>query len=197
MTQKKRYRINEIFYSLQGEGALRGTPAVFVRFSGCNLNCGFCDTNHSAYQLMSIEEIITTAIEEHNRFSPLSKKAKNLLVLTGGEPALQIDDDLINALHEAQFYIAIETNGTLDLPKGIDWTTCSPKEGSRLSISQADEVKIVYTGQPVEHYYKEISATHYILQPCSMQNTDEVIRYVKSHPHWRLSIQMHKYIGIE
>lgn len=183
----KTYRINEIFYSLQGEGANTGTPAVFVRFSGCNLHCPFCDTDFSAYQEMSIEAIIEAVSEYPSDF----------IVLTGGEPSLQVDDALIEALHAEDKVIAIETNGTHPLPADIDWVTCSPKENSAIVLREADEVKVVYTGQDVEPYCDMIDAESYYLQPCSCANTDEVVQYCLHHPHWSLSLQTHKLINIQ
>ena len=181
------YRINEIFYSLQGEGANTGMPAVFVRFSGCNLRCPFCDTDFASYREMKLEEILDS-IEEF---------PSDFIVLTGGEPSLQIDSELIEALHEHDKVIAIETNGTHPLPADIDWVTCSPKEGSRIVLREADEVKVVYTGQDVEQYADMIEAESYYLQPCSCENTDEVIAYCLAHPHWSLSLQTHKLINIQ
>ena len=181
------YRINEIFYSLQGEGANTGMPAVFVRFSGCNLRCPFCDTDFASYREMELAEILDS-IEEF---------PSDFIVLTGGEPSLQIDSELIEALHEHDKVIAIETNGTHPLPTDIDWVTCSPKEGSRIVLREADEVKVVYTGQDVEQYADMIEAESYYLQPCSCENTDEVIAYCLAHPHWSLSLQTHKLIHIQ
>ncbi|MBP5641807.1 MAG: radical SAM protein, partial [Paludibacteraceae bacterium] len=129
------YKVNEIFYSLQGEGLHTGEPAIFIRFSGCNLACPWCDTDHKAFTEMTAEQIT----------SKCNHYPAQLVVLTGGEPALQADDALIAALHDAGYYIAIETNGTHSLPDDIDWVTCSPKEGSHVVLSEADEVKIVYT----------------------------------------------------
>lgn len=181
------YKVNEIFYSLQGEGANTGTPAVFVRFAGCNLRCPFCDTDFSAFTEMTAEEIVA-AVEEY---------PSNFVVLTGGEPSLQVDDALISALHNADCVCAIETNGTHDLPQDIDWVTCSPKEGSKLVLREADEVKVVFTGQDVEKYTDEIEAESYYLQPCSCQNTEDVIAYCLAHPHWSLSLQTHKLLNIQ
>ena len=127
-------KINEIFYSLQGEGFHTGTPAVFVRFSGCNLKCSFCDTRHEEGILMSDEEILRA----------ISAFPSNVVILTGGEPSLWIDQAFIDLLHRAGKYICIETNGTKPLPKGIDWVTCSPK-GTPLQLTHIDEVKVVYT----------------------------------------------------
>ncbi|MBR1809844.1 MAG: radical SAM protein [Paludibacteraceae bacterium] len=184
-----KYKVNEIFYSLQGEGHHTGTPAVFIRFSGCNLHCEWCDTNFSEYALMTEAEIVT----ECRRL-----QENCMLLLTGGEPALHADEALIDALREAGYTcIAIETNGTKPLPKGIDWVTCSPKEGTRVVLQEADEVKVVYTGQDVEKWRERISAKYHYLQPCSQQNTKHIVRYILNHPWWRLSLQTQKYIGMK
>lgn len=190
----KNYHINEIFYSLQGEGTNTGTPAIFVRFSGCNLRCEFCDTDFSKHTEMTATQIL----------DEMKKYPANFIVLTGGEPALQIDDELIDILHQNEYLIAIETNGTHPLPKGIDWVTLSPKEGSEIVLAEADEVKVVYTGQNVERYRLEIEAECYYLQPCSrmkegerVDNLKEVIDYCLKNPHWSLSLQTHKLINIQ
>ena len=183
MSVMKTYNINEIFYSLQGEGHYSGTPTVFLRMSGCNLRCPFCDTDFSRSQPMTAAEILT-------RCMALTDVRR--VVITGGEPLLQLDDTLIAAFHEAGFFIAVETNGTRALPDGIDWVTCSPKEGSRVLLSRADELKMVYIGQDVESWHRRIVADYYFLQPCSMANTSEVVDYIKSHPWWQLSLQTHK-----
>ena len=189
MSETKRYRINEIFYSLQGEGYHTGRPAVFIRFSGCNLRCRWCDTNFKQYTLMSAEEIVGACIKFHRDCMAL---------LTGGEPALHADDDLIDALHKAGYNrIAIETNGTKYLPKGIDWVTCSPKEGTHVLLHNVDEMKIVYTGQDVEKWLQIVHAPYNYLQPCSLQNTKRIVRYILKHPWWRLSLQTQKYIGMK
>ena len=127
-------KINEIFYSLQGEGFHTGTPAVFVRFSGCNLKCSFCDTQHEEFRMMTDDEII----------AEVCTYPCQMVILTGGEPGLSIDSQLTKALHAAGKYIAIETNGTCVLPEDIDWVTCSPKEGTTLKLHHIDEVKVVY-----------------------------------------------------
>lgn len=136
------YRINEIFSSLQGEGHNTGRAATFVRFAGCNLRCPFCDTDFSEYREMSAEDIVDAVITYPTRF----------VVLTGGEPALQMDDALVSALHEAGFTIAVETNGTRLLPKGIDWVTVSPKQPlsttplPQLEKGRVNEIKVVFDG---------------------------------------------------
>lgn len=178
-------KINEIFYSLQGEGFHVGTPAVFVRFSGCNLKCDFCDTQHEQGRMMSDEEIL----------AEVEKYPCRMVILTGGEPGLWVDDNLVATLHAAGKYVCIETNGTRVLPEGIDWVTCSPKQGSQLCVRRIDEIKVVYQGQEVESYL-QIPASAYFLQPCSCMNTSEVVDYIKAHPVWRLSLQIHKLIAI-
>lgn len=132
-------KINEIFYSLQGEGFHTGTPAVFIRFSGCNLKCSFCDTQHEEGVLMSDEEILD-AVGEY---------PATTVILTGGEPSLWIDREFVDRLHRIGKYVCIETNGTRALPDNIDWVTCSPKQGAKPVISRMDEVKVVYEGQDI------------------------------------------------
>lgn len=179
-------KINEIFYSLQGEGFHTGMPAVFVRFSGCNLKCSFCDTKHEEGRIMSEKGII----------DEVCKYPCRMVILTGGEPGLWIDKELIDMLHQAGKYICIETNGTCALPDGIDWVTCSPKQGAPIRLEHIDELKVVYTGQDVSPYL-HIHASQYFLQPCSCLNTEEVIDYILTHPQWRLSLQTHKLIHIQ
>ena len=190
-TKTDSYRVNELFYSLQGEGRWTGTPMVFVRFSGCNLACPFCDTDFSAAREMTLGEILAEV-------RALGGECRRLLV-TGGEPALQIDPAFIEAFHAAGYTIHIETNGTLPLPAGIDWVTLSPKEDwqphGTVVLSRADELKLVYTGQDVERWLT-FPAEHHFLQPCSGQNTEEVVRYVLDHPRWSLSLQTHKLLDI-
>lgn len=185
----KVYAVNEIFYSLQGEGYFTGTPAVFLRLSGCNLKCPFCDTDHSASEPMEIGAIVER----------LASFPARHLVITGGEPSLQVDDLLADVLHEAGFYIQIETNGTHPLPEAIDWVTCSPKKGGPVVLSRIDELKVVYDGatDPEETASELPAAMHYFLQPCSGKNIPETVSYVLSHPYWRLSLQTHKLIDIQ
>lgn len=181
-------RINEIFESLQGEGFHTGTPAVFVRFSGCNLACPFCDTDHRAFTTMTDEQIAAA----------VAQSKPEMVVLTGGEPGLQVSDRLIDLLHAEGRKVSIETNGTCPLPAGIDWVTVSPKEGSAPVLTAANEVKVVFQADTdVEKWRAQIAADHYFLQPCSCNNTAETIAYIMAHPHWRLSVQTHKYLGIQ
>ena len=215
------YRVNEIFFTLQGEGAHSGIPAVFVRFSGCNLRCPWCDTEFSEFTEMSCEEIVAEALSLYD----IPNERRKMCVLTGGEPSLQVDKTLIDALHEAGFYICIETNGTHPLPDSIDWITCSPKEASLqrsaishqppLALKRVNEVKVVFTGTyDPEIWRTKIEAEHWMLQPLryngewllqsgiddfeidSNDNLDETVRYILAHPFWRLSVQLHKIAGL-
>ena len=178
-------KINEIFYSLQGEGYHTGTPATFIRFSGCNLKCDFCDTRHEEGRMMTDDEII----------AEVEKYPAVTVILTGGEPSLWIDDEFIDRLHRAGKYVCIETNGTRPLPEAIDWVTCSPKQGVKLGIDRMDEVKVVYEGQDII-IYELLPAEHFFLQPCSCNNTASTVDCVMRHPKWRLSLQTHKLIDI-
>lgn len=173
-------KINEIFYSLQGEGYHTGTPAVFIRFSGCNLHCSFCDTRHEDGKMMTDEEIVAEVV----------KYPARMVVFTGGEPSLWIDKTLIDQLHDHNKYITIETNGTHNLPDGIDWITCSPKEGGEVVLNRIDELKVVYQGQSLEQYNRYITPNRF-LQPCSNKNVQETIECIKQNPEWRLSMQIH------
>ena len=194
------YKVNEIFQSLQGEGFHAGTPAVFVRFSGCNLRCSFCDTRHEPGSPMSLEEIL----REVMRYS-----GAPLCVLTGGEPSLFIDEAFVEALkHQTGKLIAIETNGTRPLPSNLDWVTLSPKTGfdggeaESCVLRRCDELKVVWLGQDLAQY-DGIEATHSFLQPCycddSVQrqaNLHSAVEAVLAHPRWRLSLQIHRVLEI-
>ncbi len=190
-------KINEVFYSIQGEGYYGGTPAIFIRFSGCNLNCPFCDTRHQEGTLMTEESLL----EEVNQFPA------GHVVLTGGEPSLFIDTAFVKRLHQAGKYVAVETNGTAPLPAEVDWVTLSPKfefvPSAPLVIRQCNELKVLYTGQDDLESYREIPADHYYLQLCDTgdphRNAELQIRlmqYVLAHPHWSLSVQLHKVLGV-
>jgi len=187
----KKYSVNEIFYSLQGEGYWTGTPAVFIRFAGCNLRCPFCDTDFSHGEPMDLEEIL-------GEVNSLSSGCRRIIV-TGGEPSLQIDDDFISCFHSNGYKIHIETNGTHPLPSGIDWVTVSPKgdwcPDAEVVLDKADELKLVYTGQDVSKW-EDFPAPWHFLQPCSRSNTKEVADYILGHPVWRLSLQTHLYLGM-
>lgn len=196
-------RVNEIFYSLQGEGFNTGMPAVFIRFSGCNLQCPFCDTNHTDGKEMTEGDII----EEVSRYKA------NLVVVTGGEPALQLTESLVEMLHLLGKTVAVETNGTVELPENVDWITLSPKdmffgEKAKPVLKYADELKLVFDGdckdaRPCVSTYANINVKHRFLQPCDTgdpEKNNEIIQktieYCKEHPEWRLSLQTHKILNI-
>lgn len=194
------YRINEIFYSLQGEGFHSGIPSVFVRFSGCNLRCSFCDTQHQTGSMMEL-----SAIAEAVNQYPVAQ----WIILTGGEPSLFIDEEFVVKLKEATGKkIAIETNGTHPLPSHLDWVTLSPKSGfeggdtAPCILTHCDELKVVYCHQDLSQY-QNITTKNRFLQPCYCENAEEnranleaCIKAVLQHPGWRLSLQMHRLIGI-
>lgn len=179
------YRVNEIFQSLQGEGYHTGTPAVFLRFSGCNRRCHFCDTDFSAFTEMTAEEIADACAAFRARH----------LVVTGGEPLLQLDEPLIKVLKERGFYIQTETNGSLPVPAGVDWVTCSPK-AEPWGVDRVDELKLVFENRDVESFIGRFGEKVRFLQPCSGENIPETIAYILEHPHWRLSLQTHKLLDI-
>lgn len=191
-------RINDIFYSLQGEGHNTGRAAVFIRFAGCNLRCPFCDTEFSEYCEMSDGDILEAIKDYPSRF----------VILTGGEPTMQTDDDFVTLLHANGYEIAMETNGTRPVPDGIDWLTVSPKSAfngqtGSLAISRCDELKCIFDGTtPVSDH--GIVADHLYLQPCDTGNAQrnrDIIRacteYICKHPRWRLSLQTHKLAGFK
>ena len=188
-------RVNEIFYSLQGEGFYAGTPAVFVRFSGCNLKCSFCDTLHDRFREMSEEEIMQEVV----------KYPASHVVITGGEPALQLTVSLVDRLHSAGKYVQIETNGTAPLPVGcgVDWVTCSPKYRP-VELAHIDELKVVFMGASQDmSRYDGMEASVYSLQPCDTGDgkanariLEETIAYCLANPKWRLSLQTHKIINV-
>lgn len=189
--------VNEIFYSLQGEGMHTGTAAVFVRLSGCNLRCGFCDTDHSESTLMSVEDIV----------GEVTRHAARVVIVTGGEPSLFDLTELTDALHRAGRRVHVETNGTRPIKGEVDWITCSPKSDASPAyyvdesiLSRADEVKIVYTGQSVE-LLESIAARfatgNRFLQPCSGENVKETVEVILGRPEWRLSLQTHRMIEIK
>lgn len=193
----KLYPINEIFQSLQGEGFFTGTASVFIRFSGCNLSCSFCDTDHISHRtFMSVDDII----------KKISSFKAVHVVLTGGEPSLFADEELLSALHNEGKFIAIETNGTNLLPAQIDWITLSPKNGIKGGgnpiVEKCDELKVIYSGQDMNEYSR-IAATHKFIQPCDFGNPElnkqsikSAISFCLDNPQWRLSLQTHKFIGI-
>lgn len=192
-------RVNEIFYSLQGEGAHSGEAAIFIRLSGCNLRCAFCDTIHEPYKDLTEDEIA----------SHIEKYPAHLVVITGGEPTLQLTESLINKIHEQGKMVAIETNGTRPVPKNVDWVTVSPKspfvgDMGRPILKTAQEVKVVFDGY---HLMTDptfgITAAHYFIQPCDTGDktrNKEIIRqcveFIKNNPKWKLSLQTQKILGV-
>lgn len=186
MKKTDTYRVNEIFYSLQGEGHYTGTAAVFLRFAGCNRQCSFCDTDHSAYTEMSAAEIAEACADFPARH----------LIATGGEPLMQLDSALLRHLKAKGFYVQVETNGTLPVPPEVDWVTCSPKDAP-WRVNRVDELKIVYQGQNVDEIATHFDVTLLYLQPCSGLNVAETVAFILNHPRWRLSLQTHKLIDIK
>ena len=208
------YSVKEIFYTLQGEGANTGRPAVFCRFAGCNLWSGREEDRSSAVCQFCDTDFVGTGGDGGGKFSDASSLASavarawrgantgtELVVLTGGEPALQLDAPLIEALHAQDFEIAIETNGTLPLPQGIDWICVSPKADAKLSVTQGDELKLVFPqAQAMPERFEDLAFDHFFLQPMDgldrEKNTRTAIEYCLAHPAWRLSVQTHKILGI-
>ncbi|OGS92711.1 MAG: 7-carboxy-7-deazaguanine synthase [Gallionellales bacterium RBG_16_56_9] len=208
------YSIKEIFYSLQGEGTRAGRPAVFCRFSGCNLwsgreadrataICNFCDTDFvgtngvlgGKYDPESLAQVI-------DRLWPASYPASKYVVFTGGEPTLQLDCALIDAVHAAGFEVAIETNGTLPVPAGVDWICVSPKIGAPLRVLAGSELKVVIpqAGQNLADY-EVLTFEHFYVQPMDgphlERNTKLAIELCKQNPRWKLSLQTHKLLQIK
>lgn len=185
-------RINNIFYSLQGEGRNTGRAAVFIRFAGCNLHCSFCDTEFESYREMSNEDILAAIRDYPSRF----------VVLTGGEPTLQVDEAFVDLLHQHGYEVAMESNGTCPAPKNLDWLTVSPKQ--KPVKQHCNEVKVVFDGDVKRIDDYNLEADYYYLQPCdvgvderNMVITQACVAYIKAHPQWRLSLQTHKLIDIE
>jgi 7-carboxy-7-deazaguanine synthase (Cx14CxxC type) len=208
------YTVKEIFYTLQGEGAQTGRPAVFCRFSGCNLwsgresdranaICQFCDTDFVGIdgpggRRFSSAGDVADAVA---RSWPNGSASHRFVVCTGGEPLLQLDAKLIDALHAYGFEIAVETNGTLPIPKGIDWICVSPKARAELIVEGGDELKLVYPQQGGEpDRYRLLRFRHFFLQPMDgperEANTLRALTYCLAHPQWKLSLQTHKQLGI-
>jgi len=207
------YAVKEIFYTLQGEGANAGTPAVFCRFAGCNLwsgreqdrakaVCRFCDTDFVGTDGEGGGRFATAdALARACRATCTASDSPTLVVLTGGEPMLQVDLDLIDALHAQGFRIAIETNGTLPVLETIDWVCVSPKAGAELKQTRGDELKLVYPQAGIDPaQFLDLAFEHRFLQPMDGPerdfNTRTAIAYCKANPVWRLSVQTHKILGI-
>jgi len=218
------YTVKEIFYTLQGEGANAGRPAVFCRFAGCNLwsgreedranaVCQFCDTNFVGTDgpgggKFQTAELLAAAVAATWPFPPSGCAAQldrfreqPLVVCTGGEPLLQLDDALVVALHDYGFEIAIETNGTQLLPSGIDWICMSPKAGAELVLRHGHELKLIFPQPGAEpEQFIDLDFQHFFLQPMDgphrQHNTQLAVQYCLTHPQWRLSLQTHKLLGI-
>lgn len=210
------YAVKEIYYTLQGEGANTGRAAVFLRFAGCNLwtgreedrahaVCQFCDTEFfgtdgpGGGKFPSPQQLATAVHSTWSRDA--SSKFPSLVVCTGGEPMLQLDEPLIAALHDAGFEVAVESNGTIPARAGIDWLCVSPKANAQLVQFSGDELKLVYPqdgGEPER--YIELDFRHFFLQPMDgpavQRNTELAARYCLEHPQWRLSLQTHKLVGL-
>lgn len=193
-------KVNEIFYSLQGEGANTGTPAIFVRFSGCNMKCHFCDTNFNDGKEMTEEEIVDEVCK-------LSTDC-HFVVLTGGEPTLQVTPSLVDKLHQNGYMVGMESNGTNPTPFNINWLTISPKAPDNptarqiLKVKKCHELKLVFGGgfEPSDY---GIEAQCYYLQPCDTGDATEneriindCITYIKQHPKWKLSLQTQKILKV-
>ena len=210
------YYIKELFYTLQGEGANTGRPAVFCRFAGCNLwsgreedrasaICRFCDTDFvgtdgpGGGQYITSRELASAA---HALWPPnASARSRPLLVCTGGEPLLQLDSSLVDAFRAEGFEVAVETNGTRLAPPGLAWICVSPKAGSELVLKSGDELKLVHPQPGAEpELFEELAFEHFFLQPMDgpekKTNTERCVRYCLEHPMWRLSLQSHKYVGL-
>lgn len=221
----KSYVVNEVFYSPQGEGARAGEMSVFLRFAGCNLQCavereGFnCDTDFAKGDRLSLAEVIQRVLD-HDEVYAATKGSDVLstcgwVVLTGGEPTLQADDALVAALHEAGYRVAIETNGTNPLPRGLDFVACSPKKGHKPLITSATEVRVVLGAVGEIPDPQGIRADYYFVSPAFKAPPVEVIagwkaspadksdalvawalHYIRQNPRWRLSLQTHKLLGV-
>lgn len=209
------FAVKEIFYTLQGEGRHTGRPAVFCRFAGCNLwsglekdrghaICDFCDTDFVGVDgegggRFPTAEALVDAIDAR---WPSSQLAHKFVVCTGGEPLLQMTDDLVQALHTRGYEIAIETNGTRPAPRGIDWVCVSPKANADLVIKSGDELKLIFPQPGAEpERYEHLEFSHFYLQPMDgpgrERNTRLAVQYCLQHPQWRLSVQTQKVLGIK
>lgn len=208
------FRVNDIFYSLQGEGHNTGRAAVFVRFAGCNLRCPFCDTEFDTYREMTADEIVAEISHLLPPY-PRTYVPPILIVLTGGEPTLQVDETFVDLLHQHGFEVAMESNGTRPAPQNLDWLTVSPKSLPLTPYDgrgkMPDEMKLVFTTE--EELEQQIASLplqservggRLYLQPCDTGDAErnaEIINrcvdYIKAHPQWRLSLQTHKLVGFK
>jgi organic radical activating enzyme len=203
----KSFRVNEIFYSLQGEGRNTGRAAIFIRFAGCNLRCSFCDTEFDSYREMTTDDIITAIAPYPARF----------VVLTGGEPTLQADEAFVDQLHQHGYEVAMESNGTRPAPRNLDWLTISPKPAHITNVTHLPhdthfphEIKIIFDGitnpEDLLSLFSPFPPKKPLLylQPCDTGDAERnahilhlCIEYIKQHPCWRLSLQTHKLTGIK
>jgi 7-carboxy-7-deazaguanine synthase len=210
------YAVKEIFYSLQGEGVHAGRPAIFCRFSGCNLwsgqekhradaICQFCDTDFVGTDGDGGGSFKSTAslVAQVKSYWPqsISDQTHPYVVCTGGEPLLQLDKNLIEAFHAEGMEVAIETNGTLPVPEGVDWVCVSPKSGSTLLVEEGDEIKLVYPQQGHQPSdFIHLKFNYFFLQPMfddqENNNLETTVKYCLSHPRWSLSLQTHKLLGL-
>lgn len=208
------YSVKEIFYTLQGEGRNAGRAAVFCRFAGCNLwsgreadretaTCRFCDTDFVGTDGTGGGRFATArALADAIAAAwPFAAPQERLVVLTGGEPLLQLDAALVAALHESEFEIAVETNGTIAPPEGIDWLCVSPKAGAKLAVDKGDELKLVFPQKGAEpSRFEALGFTHFLLQPmdgpAQAANTQAAVAFCMANPRWRLCLQTHKFLGI-
>ena len=198
------YRINEIFYSIQGEGYWTGRPAMFVRFSGCNLwngveedrasaICTFCDTNFVDFEEYSLNQLVNEiTLQWPGGGTPM-------VIFTGGEPLLQLDDPLVDTLRDQGWYTAVETNGTKPIHVDVDWVCVSPKTRT-VRITEGDELKLVYPQRVTPTMFAQLNFQHFWLSPMDgpnlVENTAQAYRYCLDHPQWRLNTQLHKQIGV-
>ena len=209
------YLVKEIFYTLQGEGANAGRPAVFCRFSGCNLwsgrsqdrehaICQFCDTDFvgiNGTEGGRYEDAASLVSTLQNQWPKGFRDVQPFVVLTGGEPLLQVDEELILHLKARNFLIAVETNGTVDVPAGVDWVCVSPKAGAPLKVKSGNELKVVYPQFKMDYLaLEELNFENFFIQPKDVpdqvQNLQESIKFCLTHPRWRLSLQTHKILGV-
>jgi 7-carboxy-7-deazaguanine synthase len=207
------YKIKEMYYTLQGEGNQAGRAAVFCRFSGCNLwsgreedrakaICTFCDTDFWGTDGVlggryEARHLAATAMD----LWPADQPGKPYVVFTGGEPMLQLDELLIETFHQKGFEVAVETNGTLPVPSSVDWICVSPKANAPLVQTRGHELKLVYPQSDAMPYlFEDLPFDHFYLQPMDgpdvLHNTQEAVSYCKSHPRWKLSVQLHKVLNI-
>ncbi len=208
-----KYSVKEIFYTLQGEGRNTGRAAVFCRFSGCNLwsgrmedradaVCKFCDTDFVGVDgdgggKFNSADSLASAIDN---MWPATHQGERFVVCTGGEPLLQLDRGLIIALHAKNFTIAVETNGTLPVPDGVDWVCVSPKAGTKIVVAKGNELKVVYPQATDPRVYDHLDFKHFFIQPMDgpvqAQNLSASVDFCLANPKWRLSLQTHKILGV-